>query len=129
MQVGFPLLLDKHWPEFRAWIRRFYKVDFVDRGMFSMGKWAFPCRRTKLEKGSRTLEVLLSMLNVVWRNHHTSWGTFWKNLMNMRMSQHIWLHPNLWFHANGTEARGNGCYAFGRWEAPPPVYKQIIGAA
>ena len=74
--------------------------------MFRVGKWAFPCCRTKLARGLRSLEVLLSMLYVVWRNHHTSWGTFWKNLMNMRMSQHIWLQPNLWFYANGTEARG-----------------------
>ena len=46
------------------------------------------------------------MLYVVWRSHHTSWGTFWKNLMNMRMSQHIWVHQDLWFYANGTEAGG-----------------------
>ena len=60
----------------------------------------------KLASGSRSLEVLLSMLYVVWRNHHTSWGTFWKNLMNMRMVQHIWVHQDLWFYANGTEAGG-----------------------
>ena len=41
--MGFPLLLNEHWPEFRAWIRQFYKVDFVKRGMFRVGKWAFPC--------------------------------------------------------------------------------------
>ena len=52
------------------------------------------------------------MLYVVWCNHHTSWGTFWKNLMNMRMSQHIWLHQNLWFDANGKEARGQRVLCF-----------------
>ena len=60
----------------------------------------------KLASGSRSLEVLLSMLYVVWRNHHTSWGTFWKNLMNIQMSQHIWVHQDVWFYANGTEAGG-----------------------
>ena len=52
------------------------------------------------------------MLYVVWRNHHTSWGTFWKNLMNMRMFQYIWLHPNLWVYANGTGARGQRVLSF-----------------
>ena len=60
----------------------------------------------KLASGSKSLEVLLSMLDVVRRSHYTSWGTFWKNLMNMRMSQHIWVHQDLWFYANGTEAGG-----------------------
>ena len=41
--MGFPLLLNNHWPEFRASIARFYKVDFVERGMFRVDKWAFPC--------------------------------------------------------------------------------------
>ena len=60
----------------------------------------------KLASVSRSLEVLLSMLYVVWRSHHTSWGTFWKNLMNMQMSQHIWVDQDLWFYANGTEVGG-----------------------
>ena len=60
----------------------------------------------KLTSGSRSLEVLLSMLYVVWRSHHTSWGTFWKSLMNMWMSQHIWVHQVLWLCANGTDAGG-----------------------
>ena len=80
--------------------------------MFRVGKWAFPCCRTKLASGSRSLEVLLCMLYVVWRSHHTSWGTFWKNLTNMRMSQHIWVHPNLRFYANGTEAGGQRVLCF-----------------
>ena len=56
--------------------------------------------------------MLLSMLYVVWRSHHTPWGTFWKNLMNMQMSQHISVHPNLWFYANGTEAGGQQVLCF-----------------
>ena len=41
--MGFQLLLNKHWPEFRPVVGRFYKVHFVERGMFRVGKWAVPC--------------------------------------------------------------------------------------
>ena len=81
-------------------------------GHVQSGQLGFPLLLNKTRKGSRTLEVLLSMLYVVWRNHHSSWGTFWKNLMNMRMSRHIWLHQTLWFDANGTEARGQRVLCF-----------------
>ena len=60
----------------------------------------------KLASASRSLAVLLSMLYVVWRSHHASWGTFWKNLLNMQISQHIWVHQDSWCYANGTEAGG-----------------------
>ena len=73
-------------------------------GHVQSGQVGFPLLLNKTRKGSRTLEVL-SMLCVASPNPHTSWGTFWKTLMNMRMSQHFWLHQNLWFDASGTEAR------------------------
>ena len=41
-QVGFPLLLNK-----AIWIWAFYKLHFFEEGMFKVGKWAFPCCRTK----------------------------------------------------------------------------------
>ena len=51
------------------------------------------CNFTNSQVGTRSLEVLLSMLYVVWRNHHTSWGTFWKNLghKNVDVSRYLGL--------------------------------------
>ena len=62
----------------------------------------------KLTSGSRSLEVLLCMLYVVWRSHHTSWGTFWRSLMNMRMSLGSYL---------GSPSVVVLCQRHGRWGA------------
>ena len=109
--MGFPLVLNKA----LAGVKKHglgvctRKTSF---GHVQSGQVGFPlqlnigCNFANSQVGTRSLEVLLSMLYVVWRSHHTSWGTFWKDLMNMRMSQHIWVHQVLWFCANGMEAGG-----------------------
>ena len=47
-QVGFPLLPNKalKWGQ-ESWIWAFYKLHSFEEGMFRVGKWAFPCCRTK----------------------------------------------------------------------------------
>ena len=84
-QVGFPLLLNKAVPGVKKHV-----LDVCTRcslwGHVQSGQVGFPlllnvsCNFTNSQVGTRSLEVLLSMLYVVWRNHHMSWGTFWKNL-------------------------------------------------
>ena len=63
-----------------------YKLHSFEEGPVQSGQVGFPlllnisCNFTNSQLGTRSLEVLPSMLYVVWRYHHTSWGTFWKNL-------------------------------------------------
>ena len=80
----------------QAWIGRLYKWTFC--GHVQSGQVGLPlllnvsCNFTKSQVGTRSLEVLLSMLYVVWRNHHTSWATFWKNL-NLSLPSLVVLCP------------------------------------
>ena len=89
------------------------------------------CNFTNSHAGTRGLEPFVSMLYVVWRNHHTSWATFRKNLSHekcacLKISRFTKSCVSV---PTARRLGGNGCYALGRWEAPPPVYKQPIGAA
>ena len=42
--MGFPLLLNKAltWGH-EIWIWTFYKLHSFEEGVFTVGKWAFPC--------------------------------------------------------------------------------------
>ena len=135
-QVGFPLLLNKA----LAGVKK-HGLDVCTRwtlwGHVQSDPVGLPlllniyCNFTNTEVGTRSLEMLISMLYVVWRNHHTSWGTFWKNLGHekcgcLKISRFT---KSCGFVPTPRRLGGNGCYALGRWEAPAPVYKQPIGAA
>ena len=48
-------------------------------------------------------------------------------MKNVYVSRYLGL-PSLVVVCQQRRLGGNGCYALGRWEAPPPVYKQPIGA-
>ena len=88
-QVGFPLLLNKAFSGVKK-----HGLNVCTRwtlwGDVQSGQMGFPlllnisCNFTNSQVGTRSLEVLLSMLYVVRRNHHTSWGTFWKNLKHAK---------------------------------------------
>ena len=83
------------------------------------------CKFTNSQVGTRSLEVLLSMLYVVWRNHHTSWATFWKNLSHKKCGclKIFGFTKSCGFVPTAWRLGDNGFYALGRWEVPPPVYK------
>ena len=75
--MGFPLLLNKA----LAGVKK-HGFDVCTRwtllGHAQSGQVGFPlllnisCNFTNSQAGTRSLEVLLSMLYVVWRNHYTS---------------------------------------------------------
>ena len=135
-QVGLPLLLHKE----LAGVKK-HGLGVCTRwtllGHVQSGQVGLPlllniiCNAINSQVGTTSLQVLLSMSYVVWRNHHTSWGTFWKNLSHEKYGcRRIFGFTNsCGFLPAARRLRGNGCYALGRWEAPPPVYKQPIGAA
>ena len=55
--MGFPLLRNKalKWGQ-ETWISAFYKLDSFEDGMFRVGKWAFPCCRTKHWLESKSMD-------------------------------------------------------------------------
>ena len=133
--MGFPLLLNKA----LAGVNK-HGLDVCTRwtlwGHVRSGRVGFPlpknisCNFTHSQVGTRSLEVLLSMLFVVWRNHHTSWAAFWKNLSHEKCGcDKISGFTKSCGSVPTARLGGNGCYALGRWEARPRVYKRPIGAA
>ena len=69
-----PALVSPVYIALKTWIERLYNMDFV--GECSDGQVGLPlllsisCSFTNSQVGTRGLEMLLSMLYVVWRNHH-----------------------------------------------------------
>ena len=135
-QVGFPLLLNKELAGFKKHglgvCTRWTLLGHVQGGQVGLTLLLnISCNAINSQVGTTILQVLLSMLYVVWRNLHTSWGTFWKNLSPEKYGclKIFGFTKSCGFLPAARRLRGNGCYALGRWEAPPPVYKQPIGAA
>ena len=135
-QVGFPLLLSTE----LAGVKNhglYVWTTWSLLGHVQGGQVGLPlllnisCNAINSEVGTTSLQMLLSMLYVVWRNHHTSWGTFWKNLSHEKYGglKISGFTKSCGFLPTARRLTGNGCYSLGRWEAPPPVYKQPIGAA
>ena len=134
--MGFPLLPNKA----LAGVKK-HGLDVCTRrtlwGHVQSGRAGFAlllniiCNFTNSQVGTRSVEVLLSMLYVVWLNHHTSWGTYWKNLSHEKCGclKISGFTKSCGFVPTARRLGDNGCYALGRWEAPPPVYKRPIGAA
>ena len=134
--MGFPLLLNKALPGVKKrWLGVCTRWTLL--GHVQSGQVGFPllltisCNFTNSQVGTRGLEVLLSMLYVVWRNHHTSWATFRKNLSHEKCGclKISGFTKSCRFVPMARRLGGNRCYAFGRREAPPPIYKRPSGSA
>ena len=112
-----------------AWIGRFYKVDFVVEGHVHSGQVGFPLLLNKTRKwvekfGSATIHVVCGLAQPSYFMGHILEEPH--EHADLKISGFT---PTCGFMPTARRLGGNGCYAFGRWEAPPPVYKQPIGAA